>query len=324
MNRGKAVVFARYESRLASLAGQVGDRNRQLLGIANLGIMADLPPERIETDLLAASGHPPLTLAEVRHAVRTAARDTRPVEEDSPAPRPAIARRPPPRPPLGERAASFVERTIEAGRDAPDLVPSSPVPIPDDPGGQTRAFLAALYAPGEFLFIGDPTARGTPGATVRTCREWIETGTGCAPLLIANPLTGLPGLTAEGRPSYRCAACVAVRRYALVEFDAMPLQDQYDFWRGAIRRRVLPVASVTFSGGKSLHGLIRLDAPDPEAWAASVATLLCAVANPRAPESRRADQACKNPDRMTRLPGAIRENGQAQALLWLARPEAWG
>lgn len=42
------------------------------------------------------------------------------------------------------------------------------------------------------------------------------------------------------KPSHRCAACVASCRYALVEFDALPLPDQCRFWAGVIRSHVCP------------------------------------------------------------------------------------
>lgn len=321
MDRGIKTILARYESRLSELARQVGDRNRRLLGIANLGVLAGLSPDRIESDIITASGNPPLSTQEVRHAVRRALQDTSPLPDIGDAPRAIVRRPPPPPPPLGRGAVDFVERTLAAGRNAPDLAESSPIRIPLPPADQTRVFLTTLYTPGEILFIGGPMMQGVIGHTIRTRIAWTNEERVNGPMLIANPLTGQTGMTGEGKPSLRCAASVAARRFALVEFDAMTLQDQYDFWRGAILRRVLPVVSVTFSGSKSLHGLLRIDASDSVAWTSAMSTLLYAVANPKAPPERMADRACRNPDRLTRLPGAIRDNGEVQALLWLAAPD---
>jgi hypothetical protein len=73
--------------------------------------------------------------------------------------------------------------------------------------------------------------------------------------------------------------------------------------------------------GKSIHGLVEIGAPDAAAWRLAKDKLLYAVANPYAPASHRADRACRNPDRLTRLAGATRpDKGTAQSLLWLASP----
>ncbi|HRT29235.1 MAG TPA: hypothetical protein P5527_05540 [Kiritimatiellia bacterium] len=310
-------VLTAYRNRLAGLAGMKGQRNASLLGICNLGVLAGLPDCQIEQEIRDASGNPPLTVSEVRHALRKARMDVQPL-----ASRPDACRTwepPPPKPPpLGAGAVSFVRRMIARGTGAA----LSPVPVPTDPEEQTALFLETLYKPDEFLFIGDQYDRGKIGATVRTCAEWTEfirAGGKAAPLMIGNPLTGRQGLTKEGKPSFRCTACVEAFRYALVEFDALPIPDQCAFWQGVINAKVLPLRALTYSGGKSIHGLIQIDAPDRAAWDKQMEVLLYAVSHPDAPKEYQADRACKNPDRMTRLPGATRpDKGSVQNLLWLA------
>ena len=79
--------------------------------------------------------------------------------------------------------------------------------------------------------------------------------------------------------------------------------------------------SLVYSGGKSIHGLVEISATDVDAWGKAIDKLLYAVANPNASEAYRADRACKNPDRLTRLAGAMRpDKGTTQSLLWLASP----
>jgi hypothetical protein len=320
--------LTRFRQRLGQLAGMKGRRNASLLGLATLGVMAGLPDGQIEAEVIGASGVPPLTTAEVRHAIRTARRDTVALTD-----RPDTARRwtpPPPKPPpLGSGAASFTRRAIDKGAGASfeKLAASSPVPIPPDPRAQTVLFLRSLYSPREHLFCGERFQTGTPGADIDTCGEWVRLIGGgkldASPLVCGNPLTGQPGPTKEGKPSYRCAACVAAYRFALVEFDDLPLAGQCAFWQGVILSGVLPVRSLTFSGSKSIHGLVEVGAENAAAWGLALDKLLCATANPAAPKEHQADRACRNPDRLTRLPGAStfdREKNRvrSQPLLWLS------
>jgi len=231
---------------------------------------------------------------------------------------------PKPKPPLGPGARDYVARMIERGKGATlaTLRDASPLAIPADPHEQAWAFMWTLYDHDALLFCGSQTDAGRIGQTIRSAWDWrkaFRAGEPPPPLLIANPLTGREGRTKEGKLSYRCAACVAARRFALVEFDAMPLEKQARFWAGVIESKTLPLRALTYSGGKSLHGFIEINAPDPGAWGRIVSTLLYAVAHPEAPPEYQADRACKTLDRLTRLPGATRpDKGTIQTLLWLS------
>ena len=63
-----------------------------------------------------------------------------------------------------------------------------------------------------------------------------------------NPLDG-KGVKNENVTEYR---------YALVESDSMPIAQQH----AVIRELELPVAVLVYSGGKSLHAIVRIDAPN--------------------------------------------------------------
>lgn len=322
-NHAQERVLIKYRNGLSGLAGMKGRRNASLLGLVSLGIMAGLPDEQILSEVRNASGTPPLTEGEIRHALRTARRDTAPLADT---PKTAGTWAPPPkRPdPLGPGARDFVPRMIGHGRGAsPErLAECSPVPIPTEPKEQTYAFLFCLYDDADILFCGKQTDTGETGRNIRfaACwREMVFPKTEPPEFLIANPLTGLEGLTKEGKRSSRCGACIASYRFALVEFDAMPLEDQAAFWMGVIRSRTLPLRALTYSGGKSIHALVEIRAADADEWAQSLDTLLFATCHPAAKPEHRADRACKNPDRMTRLAGAYRaDKGKAQTSLWLS------
>ena len=324
-SNGQARAFAKYRERLSALPCQKGERNARLLGIANLGAMAGLSDERMLAEIGSASGTPPLLEAEIRHALKTSRRTVTPLSDAPASVFRAWTPAPKPEPRLGSGAATYVSRMIDEGRGTTGetLRCVSPVRIPREPVLQTCAFLRELYSPDDLLFIGYPMDRGIRDVNILKSEEWVAR---CAhtlsQLVIANPLTGLKGKTKEGSPSYRCAACVARHRYALVEFDAMPLEDQAAFWGGVIRRHELPLRSLTYSGGKSIHALIEVAAQSASEWTETVETVLYAVSNPEAKPCHRADAACKDPNRLTRLPGAMRhDKGKRQSLLWLS-PEA--
>ena len=303
--------------------------NDSMLVLCNSGVHAGLTDAQMETEIIRASGTPPLTVADVRRSIQTERCDKVPMED-----RPTGWGRnkwqppPKPKPPLGGGAASFVDRMIGQGKGVSGkaLVEVSPVPIPPESWRQTICFLDAMYDETDYLFCGEKGHKGVLGKNVRTAKDWRQLFFRCqndivCPLLIANPLTGKNALTKDGRPSPRCDASVRRHRYALVEFDAMPLEEQCAFWAGVIATKILPLRSLVFSGSKSLHGLIEIDAPDRAAWDKTLDALLCEVCNPDAPKDRQADRNCRNPARMTRLAGAWRQDKERrQKLVWLAAP----
>jgi hypothetical protein len=89
---------------------------------------------------------------------------------------------------------------------------------------------------------------------------------------------------------------VAAFRHALVEFDSVPLEQQF----AIVLATRLPVSAVVYSGGKSLHAWVRVDAPDRETFKQRVAAIHAL------PLLAGMDKANKNPSRLTRLPGARR------------------
>jgi len=207
-------------------------------------------------------------------------------------------------------AAEFIKRG--AGATEASLLEASPIHITsdDDPRLSTCTLLRALFRPGELVYCGD-----TFGKTVRPRDEWIDRfmrGESIPPFLCANPLKAEGGVTAGGQPSPRCDDAVAVFRHAVVEFDEMPLSDQFRFWKGF---GLETVTAITFSAGKSLHALLRVDAVDRAEWDRAVKDGLFR----RRLIPLGCDKACVNPARLTRLAGACRpdKGGAVQKLLFV-------
>ncbi|MBQ1412056.1 MAG: AAA family ATPase, partial [Clostridia bacterium] len=95
-------------------------------------------------------------------------------------------------------------------------------------------------------------------------------------------------------------------RFALVESDNVDLEKQ----NAIIRELELPVAALVYSGGKSLHAIVRIEAADAKQYRERV-EYLYKVCDKNGFE---VDRNNKNPSRLSRMPGVIR-NGKKQYLL---------
>ena len=95
-------------------------------------------------------------------------------------------------------------------------------------------------------------------------------------------------------------------RFALVESDNVDLEKQ----NAIIRELELPVAALVYSGGKSLHAIVRIEAADAKQYRERV-EYLYKVCDKNGFE---VDRNNKNPSRLSRMPGVIR-SGKKQYLL---------
>ena len=95
-------------------------------------------------------------------------------------------------------------------------------------------------------------------------------------------------------------------RYALVESDSTELEKQ----NAIIREMERPVACLVFSGKKSLHAIVRVDAGSYEEYRKRV-NYLYEICKKNGLEI---DQQNRNPSRLSRMPGVMR-NGHKQFLM---------
>jgi hypothetical protein len=195
-----------------------------------------------------------------------------------------------------------------------DFLTASPVQFDQEDGVQQLVeVLTHLYGLNEYLFLGR-----THDAAVYTVQQWLDairqpdvTPETLPPHMIWNPMTGFGGLTKEGKTSYRCDSTIAEYRFVLVEFDKIDLEMQLRFWAGCR----LPVAALVFSGGKSVHGILRVPQVRNRAeWNVTVRDTIFA----RWLVPFGVDASTHNPSRLARCPGAFREEkGTLQRLLYL-------
>ncbi len=95
-------------------------------------------------------------------------------------------------------------------------------------------------------------------------------------------------------------------RYALVESDSIPIERQ----NAIIRQLELPVACLVYSGGKSIHAIVKIEAGDLSEYKKRVEYLY----NICRKNGLEVDTQNKNPSRLSRMPG-VKRNGHKQFLI---------
>ena len=98
---------------------------------------------------------------------------------------------------------------------------------------------------------------------------------------------------------------VTAFRYALVESDTLPIQEQDELYR----RFELPIIALVYSGGKSLHAIVKVDAQNADEYYQRVNFLYDFLEK----NGLDIDKQNRNPSRLSRMPGVTR-NGKAQYL----------
>ncbi|WP_047835254.1 AAA family ATPase [Robinsoniella sp. RHS] len=193
------------------------------------------------------------------------------------------------------------------------------VKIPDvwDPAGQIIKYLEILFEASENVgYVTESWEKEgkylpTKGSCDRTAGQLIELLSKCngdigsvlgdckpeaGAWIRFNPLDGI-GVKNENVTDYR---------YALVESDTMDIDKQ----NAIIRELELPVACLVHSGGKSLHAIVRVDAPDYNEYRKRVDYLY----NVCQKNGIKIDTQNRNPSRLSRMPGVFR-NGNKQFLV---------
>lgn len=200
--------------------------------------------------------------------------------------------------------------------DVPELaIPATDAPW--DPAAQLTAYLRALFEPSDHVayvtesFMDKDKRRPTKGHWDRTAEQLIAELSTCGGDLgrvlgdydpevgawvCFNPVDG------QGRRD----ANITEYRYALVESDEQDLDRQ----AAIIHQMELPLAALVYSGGKSIHAIVKVDAPDYTEYRKRVDYLYNACRK----NGLQIDQQNRNPSRLSRMPGILR-NGQKQCLL---------
>lgn len=201
----------------------------------------------------------------------------------------------------------------------PRWVEEQELHLPDtwEPAQQLKRYLQALFEPDEYVayvtesFMAADRRRPAKGCWDRTAGQLIKELDACGSdvgkvmgdcdpeigaWICFNPVDG------TGRKD----ANVTSYRYALVECDNMEPGKQL----AAIHQMELPCAALVYSGGKSIHAIVRVNAPDYAEYRKRVDHLYATCQK----NGLTLDQQNRNPSRLSRMPGILRA-GQKQALL---------
>lgn len=193
-------------------------------------------------------------------------------------------------------------------------------PVNWNPSQEVIRYLEALFAPGDIIgYVNDgypkPGDEGKwlpkAGVYTKTSGEIIEK---------LRKYNGDIGAV-MGDPNKECGAWVRLNpldgegvkntnvvdfKYSLIESDSMSIEQQNEI----IRELELPVVALTYSGGKSLHAIVKIDAVNYPQYQERVDYLYKIVEK----NGLRVDKQNKNPSRLTRLAGFER-GGKKQFLI---------
>lgn len=227
------------------------------------------------------------------------------------------------------RSAEFTEldwdSEINYEGEGVQLTSGEGIPIPEptvwDPAEQLITYLETLFEAGENVGYVTETWESddngkrkylpTKGAWDRTAGELIALLNNCGgdigsvvgdynpeagAWIRFNPLDG-KGVKNENVTDYR---------YALVESDSMPIEQQ----NAVIRELELPVAMLVYSGGKSIHAIVKIEAQNYDEYRKRVDYLYKVCKE----NGLDIDKQNRNPSRLSRMPGVVR-NGRKQFIV---------
>ncbi len=235
------------------------------------------------------------------------------------------------------RPSWAVESCVDTGRrglctSSAALMALSPVDVRHmDAETQRWAQFAAMFDQPELhtLSVGIMPHSGAwiprPGYDFMPVSDWLSDGVTrlarAGELVKINPFTGASENRADGKQHLATNATVAVFPNALLEFDEMPLPDQCAFWYGAITLLRLPVVALVYSGGKSIHGVVRVDCTTRTEFDKTVDLARRTFATSPNPSMRLDVQSLSLPIVGARLAGCVRaDKGKVQRLLYLSYP----
>lgn len=354
----------KYATALANL--MPGTRDANLVTVALHGRQAGMTSDELYDDIMenapgATRPNPAAVRRAIEHAARTvelggrkdyAATNSKAAAFDriwTPKREPTAAeKREAARKALPDKVRGTVARLVIEGRGATSktLREMSPSAIPSAPAEQAAAHLNALGADWRWQIwagtIGAKVPGGKRGGIVApfALADTIRAGLADIPTHVSlNPLTGKEGRTKDGLPSFDCADTVAAFPFALLEFDGLPLADQCAVFAALIRKKPGRVVSLCYSGGKSIHAVLRIheahdrrlktlpptrqlredrNENDDAKWHGEMDALVRLFASSDDPAERIDLAPTMNPAIHTRLAGAYRaDKGKRQTLLYL-------
>lgn len=186
-----------------------------------------------------------------------------------------------------------------------------------NPVGEITEYLQTIFEPTDYVgyvtetYDYDGVLKPSKGSYSRTAGQLIEELNGCngdigsvlgdyhpeaGAWIRFNPVDG-KGVKNDNVTDYR---------YALVESDSLEIGKQI----GLLKELEIPIAIMVFSGGKSVHAIVKIDANNFDEYRKRV-DYLYKVCDKNGFDI---DKQNRNPSRLSRLPGIVR-NGKKQFII---------
>lgn len=183
-----------------------------------------------------------------------------------------------------------------------------------NPSQQIIDYLEAVFNPGDIIGYVNDGYLHTNGEV----EKWIPNSSGIYTKTAGDIIQGLRNANGDvgavmGDPNAEAGAWIRFNpldgqgvkntnvlefKYALVESDNMSIAQQNEI----IRELELPVVALTYSGKKSIHAIVKIDAVNYPQYQERVDYLYKIVEK----NGLKVDKQNKNPSRLTRLPGFLR------------------
>ena len=303
-----------YKDKLLTIPAPGSGCHPFLMSVCNSGVMEGVHPDQMLTDIHdnIPLGERSISRKEIQDTIDKAFAEKGVIPES----RKVISA------PAPFRATPYRQHLVDATTDAPtaQLITSikamSRVDIPPEGDTQFAEWISHCFDECELLFMGDDAIPGLMGRSIKTALDWSAHTQVPHPKFIINPLDGEEKPTKmPGRTTFRGDGNVSRFRHALVEMDGVPAKEQLRMWTTIIKRELLTIKSLTYSGSKSIHALVdvseRVSCQDD--WSREIrGHFFPSVMVPLG-----ADKACQNPASLSRVPGFKRDNGKIQELFYL-------
>jgi hypothetical protein len=222
-----------------------------------------------------------------------------------------------PRPRVSLKRSFEQDRLDALTQDGPlpvgEFIQSSPVPVAEV---TTSEFLRRLYPKQVNAIFTDPQSQGKLVWNEKIPEDAVNAAVNnntAGAWIMVNPIEGpLKPIPRLGKKSRRAEENLTAYEYLLVESDAVEME----LWLRVLSKLDLPIVSVTTSGSKSAHALVRVSQKDRDGYllkASEIADLVVPLG---------ADPAAMSAVRLTRVPGCVRKDtGKPQQLIYF-NPEA--
>lgn len=184
-----------------------------------------------------------------------------------------------------------------------------------DPSKEIINYLEAVFDPGDIIgYVND----GFPVDRADGSKKWLPRSSGVYTKTAGEIIDNLRRCNGDigaviGDPNPNSGAWVRINpldgegvkntnvtdfRYSLVESDSMSIDQQNEI----LRELELPIVALTYSGEKSLHAIVKIDAVNYPQYQERVDYLYKIIES----NGLKVDKQNKNPSRLSRLPGFIR------------------